>query len=101
MKVLLIGDSGVGKTNLLTRYTEEYYRETYTSTIGVDFKIKQITLDNEKYKMQIWDTAGQERFSVMTKNYFKGAHAVIICFALNDKESFKNSAEKWLKQVKN
>ena len=59
VKVIIVGDSGVGKTNLITRYCENYYKQTYVATIGVDFKIKSLIVDDKKFKMQIWDTAGQ------------------------------------------
>ena len=66
MKVVIIGDSAVGKTNILLRYVNESYKITHITTIGVDFKIKTIPIDDVKLKMQIWDTAGQERFKTIT-----------------------------------
>lgn len=59
IKVIIIGDSGVGKTNLITRFCEDRFKDSYVATIGVDFKVKTITIDQKKYRMQIWDTAGQ------------------------------------------
>ena len=88
LKIILIGDSGVGKTNLINRYTQSYFKENMTPTIGVDFKTKNVNFNGEDFKMQIWDTAGQERFSIMTQSYYKNAHAVIICFSLTDRKSF-------------
>merc|ERR1712216_477705 len=70
-KLLLIGDSGVGKSCLLLRYVDETYQESYISTIGVDFKIKTIELDGKVIKLQIWDTAGQERFRTITSSYYR------------------------------
>jgi len=66
VKVVIIGDSAVGKTNILLRYVNESYKITHITTIGVDFKIKTIPIDDVKLKMQIWDTAGQERFKTIT-----------------------------------
>lgn len=97
-KVIIIGDSGVGKTNLLTKYCEGVFKETYVATIGVDFKLKTVEIDNCKVKLQIWDTAGQERFRNITQTYFKGAAGIILAYAINSKQSFRNIAT-WIKQV--
>uniref|UniRef100_A0A8C7I8Y2 small monomeric GTPase n=1 Tax=Oncorhynchus kisutch TaxID=8019 RepID=A0A8C7I8Y2_ONCKI len=72
-KLLLIGDSGVGKTCLLFRFSEDAFNTTFISTIGIDFKIRTIELDGKKIKLQIWDTAGQERFRTITTAYYRGA----------------------------
>lgn len=72
-KLLLIGDSGVGKTCVLFRFAEDQYNATFISTIGIDFKIRTIELDGKKIKLQIWDTAGQERFRTITTAYYRGA----------------------------
>ncbi|EGX43489.1 hypothetical protein AOL_s00215g225 [Orbilia oligospora ATCC 24927] len=71
-KLLLIGDSGVGKSCLLLRFADDTYTESYISTIGVDFKIRTIELDGKTVKLQIWDTAGQERFRTITSSYYRG-----------------------------
>mmetsp|Transcript_80940 Transcript_80940/g.164853 ORF Transcript_80940/g.164853 Transcript_80940/m.164853 type:complete len:205 (+) Transcript_80940:107-721(+) len=97
-KLLLIGDSGVGKSCLLLRFADEKYTESYISTIGVDFKIRTIDLDGKSIKLQIWDTAGQERFRTITSSYYRGAHGIIIVYDITDKASFDNVKE-WLKEI--
>ena len=74
-KILLLGDSSVGKTCFLMRYADNTFQEIHMSTIGLDYKLKNVQLDDGKIvKIQIWDTAGQDRFRSITKNYYKGAH---------------------------
>ncbi|PPD70709.1 hypothetical protein GOBAR_DD32405 [Gossypium barbadense] len=77
-KLLLIGDSSVGKSCLLLRFADDSYVDSYISTIGVDFKIRTVELDGKTIKLQIWDTAGQERFRTITSSYYRGAHGIII-----------------------
>ncbi|XP_008806652.1 ras-related protein RIC1-like isoform X1 [Phoenix dactylifera] len=77
-KLLLIGDSGVGKSCLLLRFADDSYLESYISTIGVDFKIRTVEQDGKTIKLQIWDTAGQERFRTITSSYYRGAHGIIV-----------------------
>lgn len=97
-KIILIGDSGVGKSCILIRFSDDKYRETYISTIGVDFKIKTIEHDHKIIKLQIWDTAGQERFRNITSSYYRGSHGIIIVFDLTDKESFENIQD-WIREI--
>jgi small GTP-binding protein len=97
-KVIIIGDSGVGKTNLLTKFCEGVFKDSYVATIGVDFKLKTITVDEAKVKLQIWDTAGQERFRNITQTYYKGASGIILAYGVNNKQSFKN-INTWIKQI--
>ncbi|EGR34812.1 Rab8-family small gtpase, putative [Ichthyophthirius multifiliis] len=99
VKLLIIGDSGVGKTNILLRFCDDKFSQTHLTTIGIDFKMKKIEIDNKKIKLQVWDTAGQERFRTITQNYYKGAMGIIMTYAINDKESF-NNVELWMKQIR-
>ncbi len=97
-KLILIGDSSVGKTNLLERYCDNTFNNYFYSTIGVDFKIKMINYKNLTLKLQIWDTAGQERFRTLTVAFYRGSHGIIIVYDITDKSSFDN-IKKWLKDV--
>ncbi|KAJ0442944.1 putative small GTP-binding protein [Helianthus annuus] len=90
-KLLLIGDSSVGKSCLLLRFSDDSYVDSYISTIGVDFKIRTAEQDGKTMKLQIWDTAGQERFRTITSSYYRGAHGIIM-------ESF-NNVKQWLSEI--
>lgn len=98
MKLILIGDSGVGKTCFLMRFADDNFTTSHISTIGIDFKIKMITLDDKKVKLQIWDTAGQERFRTITQTYYKGAMGIILAYDCTDEKSFAN-IQSWVKQI--
>ena len=99
-KILLLGDSTVGKTCFLMRYTDNTYQEIHMSTIGIDNKFKDVELeDGKKVKIQIWDTAGQDRFRSITKNYYKGAHGIILIYDITNKKSFEN-VRTWINQIK-
>jgi Ras-related protein Rab-8A len=100
IKVLIIGDSGVGKTNVLLRFCENTFNPSHLATIGIDFKIKTMEIDGKKIRMQIWDTAGQERFKTITQTYYKGAVGIVLAYSVTDRSSFGN-IENWMKQIKN
>ncbi|CAE6445177.1 unnamed protein product [Rhizoctonia solani] len=112
-KLLLIGDSGVGKVRhatdgdwgfpnqpscLLLRFADDTYTESYISTIGVDFKIRTIELEGKTVKLQIWDTAGQERFRTITSSYYRGAHGIIVVYDVTDNDTFTN-VKQWLQEI--
>ena len=97
-KILLIGDSGTGKSAMLNRYVDNNFDYDISSTIGVDFKIKYLLHNNNTIKLQVWDTAGQERFKTITSNYYRGVQGIVILFDLSNYNSFKN-IEGWLKEI--
>ncbi|KAJ3708719.1 hypothetical protein LUZ61_012424 [Rhynchospora tenuis] len=97
-KLLLIGDSSVGKSCLLLRFADDSYVDSYISTIGVDFKIRTVDLDGKTVKLQIWDTAGQERFRTITSSYYRGAHGIIIVYDVTEAESY-NNVKQWLNEI--
>lgn len=97
-KILIIGDSGVGKTSILNRFSTDTFNESFISTIGVDFKIKKVNVNGNDVKLQVWDTAGQERFRTITSSYYRGAHGIIIVFDVSDKDSFLN-VDHWIKEI--
>lgn len=98
-KVLIIGDSGVGKSNLLLRFIKNEYSESLKSTVGAEFSSKLMTVEQIVVKVQIWDTAGQERYRSMTDIYYKGAKGVLIIFDLTKIESF-NNVNRWVDEFK-
>lgn len=91
IKLLLIGDSGVGKSCCLLRFSEDSFTPSFITTIGIDFKIRTIELDGKRVKLQIWDTAGQERFRTITTAYYRGAMGILLVYDVTDERSF-NSA---------
>ena len=97
-KIVIIGDSGVGKSCMLLRFADGTFTDSFISTIGVDFKIKTLNIDNKKIKLQIWDTAGQDRFKSITSSYYRGAHGIILVYDITDNDSFRN-IEKWLGDI--
>jgi Ras-related protein Rab-8A len=89
---------GVGKTCLLLRYANEAFSPTFITTIGIDFKIKNIQLGGKRIKLQIWDTAGQERFRTITTSYFRGAQGILLVYDVTDRTTFL-SIRNWVQQI--
>ena len=99
-KILLLGDWSVGKTCFLMRYIDNTFNEIHLSTIGMDYKLKDITLEDGKtVKIQIWDTAGQERYKSISKSYVKGANGIFLIYDITNKASFEG-IRNWVKQIK-
>ncbi|WFC94314.1 GTP-binding protein [Malassezia brasiliensis] len=101
VKLLLIGDSGVGKSCLLLRFCDDAWTPSFITTIGIDFKIRTIEVDGKRVKLQIWDTAGQERFRTITTAYYRGAMGILLVFDLTDEKSFNGIQDirNWYKDV--
>lgn len=87
-KIIIIGDSGVGKSNILLRYSEGKFVDNYMMTIGINYVYKIITIDGVKIKLQIWDTAGQDKYKTITKNYYRNSQGVLIVFGVDSRDSF-------------
>ncbi len=98
-KVVLIGDSGVGKSNLLSRFTRNEFNLESKSTIGVEFATKNIQADNKIIKAQIWDTAGQERYRAITSAYYRGAVGALLVYDISKRSSYDN-VSRWLKELR-
>ncbi|KAJ9595833.1 hypothetical protein L9F63_012988, partial [Diploptera punctata] len=97
-KVVLVGNAGVGKTCLVRRFTQGLFPPGQGATIGVDFMIKTVEIDNEKIKLQIWDTAGQERFRSITQSYYRSAHALILVYDISCQPTF-DCLPDWLREI--
>ncbi|XP_008517197.1 ras-related protein Rab-15 isoform X3 [Equus przewalskii] len=97
-RLLLIGDSGVGKTCLLCRFTDNEFHSSHISTIGVDFKMKTIEVDGIKVRIQIWDTAGQERYQTITKQYYRRAQGIFLVYDISSERSYQHIM-KWVSDV--
>ena len=98
LKILVLGDITVGKTTLILKYVDNFSPEVYISTVGVDYKTKNIVYNNAKVILQIWDTAGQERYKVITKSFIKGTDGIIFMYDITKKESFIN-LKKWIEET--
>lgn len=98
IKILLLGDSGVGKTSLLERYANNQFKTNLMTTAGVDYKVQHLEIDGQHVKCSIWDTAGQERFHVITRAYYKGAHGIVLVYDVSDPKTFENVSY-WLKNI--
>jgi len=97
-KILMLGDSGSGKTSILMRYTNDTFTPTFITTIGIDFKIKIVKIENKILKLQIWDTAGQERFRSITESYYRGASAIVLLYDVTNRKSFLN-IKNWMESI--
>lgn len=99
-KIVFLGDQGVGKTSLITRFMYDTFDEQYAATIGIDFLSKTMYLeDNKTVRLQLWDTAGQERFRSLIPSYIRDSNVAIICYDITNKKSFEN-LDKWINEVK-
>jgi len=98
-KIVLVGDSDVGKSCILLRYVDDQFDQSYVSTIGVDFRYKKLTLGGRPVKLQMWDTAGQERYRTITTAYYRGAQAALMVYDVTSAESFENVAS-WMSDVR-
>ena len=99
-KVVLIGDSGVGKSNLLTRFSRNEFDSQSKSTIGMEFVYRFIQVDGSTIKAQIWDTAGQERFRALMPSYFRGAAGALLVYDITRRLTYENAVTSWLKELR-
>lgn len=97
-KLLLIGDSGVGKTCIIFRFVENSFNPAFITTIGIDFKIRTVEIGGKKIKLQIWDTAGQERFHTIAATCYRGAQGIMLVYDVTDEKSF-NNIPKWIQKT--
>ena len=100
IKLLILGDSGVGKTCFLMRFSDDKFVTAHLSTIGMDFKIKEIDVDGNTLQLKIWDTAGQERYKTIAKSFYKRAEGVILVYDCTSEKSFNNIRD-WIQQLTN
>ena len=100
LKLLILGDSNVGKTSLLLTYVDNYFPDSHVATIGIDYKIKEVDINGLKLKLQIWDTSGQERFRSMTHNFLKNANGIAFVYDITNKKSFEG-VKNWIKDAEN
>ena len=98
-KIFLLGDSGVGKSTIALQYQEERFYDNFSSTVGVDFFIKQVDMDGKKIKLQLWDSAGHERFRSLYSAYYRGGQGILLVYDTTNRESFVN-LKKWLELIK-
>ena len=98
-KMVLLGDSCVGKSCVLVRFADDDFVENYSATIGVDFRFRSLKMLGRSVKLQIWDTAGQERYRTITNAYYKGAEGIVLVFDQFNKKTFENLENVWLKEV--
>ena len=99
-KIMVLGESKVGKTSLIKRYTKDQFGGVYLTTVGMDFQDKIIEIEDKKVRLQVWDTAGQERFRNVTKSYFQSSQGLLVVYDITDKESF-DKIKFWIENIKN
>jgi len=99
LKVVIVGDSGVGKSCLLKRFATNEFNENHYTTIGVDFEVRTVDIDGKAVKLQLWDTAGQERFRTITSTYYRGAHAILLVYDVCSASTFQNVSY-WLNEIR-
>jgi len=97
-KIVLIGDTSVGKSCLLTRFADDQFSDSYVTTIGVDFRFKTMIVCDKITKVQVWDTAGQERYRSITNAYYRGAEAIMIVFDMTNRDSFTHIQD-WMEEI--
>ena len=98
LKIIIIGDTSVGKTSLMKRFIEGFYNDKTLSTIGIELFKKEVSIQDKQYIMKIWDTCGQERFRSISKNYYHNAHGIMLVFDVNNKGSFEHLSE-WTESI--
>ena len=98
IKIIVVGDSGVGKTNLINRFASDKFDTNSKATIGVEFVYKTLKINKEVIKVEVWDTAGQERYRAITSSYYKGAKGAIIVYDITNEDTF-NNVESWMNEV--
>lgn len=97
-KILILGESKVGKSSILNQFTENLFTENLPPTLGIDYKIKKLNIDDVDVKLQIWDTAGQERFRSITESFYRGCHGVLLVFDLTDRDTFEK-VKAWIMSI--
>lgn len=98
IRLLTLGDSGAGKSTLLLKYTQNEFDDKPMPTIGIDFRLKKIKINEKEIKVQIWDSAGQERFRTVTRNYYRGAAGVVLVYDVTNEQSFENIRH-WISDI--
>eukprot|EP00753_Platysulcus_tardus_P006842 PLAT14626.1.p1 GENE.PLAT14626.1~~PLAT14626.1.p1 ORF type:complete len:228 (-),score=100.43 PLAT14626.1:110-793(-) len=99
LKVVMVGDSGVGKSSLLSRFSDGRFCESHLTTIGVDFGVRTVDIDGKRIKVQVWDTAGQDRFKAIARSYYHGADGVLLCYDVSEKETLDSALNMWRTEV--